>query len=414
MDSYSLIFLVVVGAVLVLKLALNRLQAMTIKANMGQVPAMFTGQISLEAHQKAASYNISKLNFNVIQEIFDSVFLVLFTLGGGIQLINDTVMKFIDLNTLTFGVIVIAVYSLTTTIINIPFSYISTFCIETKYGFNKTTLPVFIIDLIKGLFVGAIILLPLIYLILWLMNVMGSSWWLWVFITMVTFNLLIMMIYPVFIAPIFNKFQPLDDKELVIKIDALLKATGFKSKGVFVMDGSKRSSHGNAYFTGIGSSKRIVFFDTLIKQLNHEQIIAVLAHELGHFKHKHIVKQIIMSFAILFIGLFGASFLINEPSFYSALGVSTPSTANGLILLMMVFGLIQLPFAPLMSYMSRKNEFEADSFAAKYASSKDLIDGLLNLYRDNASTLTPNRLYVKFYYSHPPANERITALEART
>jgi STE24 endopeptidase len=243
------------------------------------------------------------------------------------------------------------------------------------------------------------------------MNSLGASWWLWVWLVLVGFNLLILIIYPTFIAPLFNKFTPLEDLELKAKIETLLSNCGFKSQGVFVMDGSKRSSHGNAYFTGLGASKRIVFFDTLLKQLSHAEIIAVLAHELGHFKRKHILKQMLISFGMLLISLFIYGLLINQEWFYRGLNVSHINHASGLLLLFIVTGAISLPLAPLMSFMSRKNEFEADDFAKANANAKDLISGLVKMYRDNASTLTPDELYVKFYYSHPPANVRIANLE---
>jgi STE24 endopeptidase len=258
---------------------------------------------------------------------------------------------------------------------------------------------------------GLIIGVPLLYLVMWLMNNLGNQWWLWVWGVLVVFNLLILIIYPTFIAPLFNKFTPLEDLELKAKIEQLLTTCGFKSQGVFVMDGSKRSSHGNAYFTGLGASKRIVFFDTLLKQLTQEEIIAVLAHELGHFKHKHILKQMIISFGITLLGLYVFSLLINQVWFYAGLHVSQISNASGLLLLFILTGLISLPLAPLSSFMSRKNEFEADDFAKTHANKQDLINGLVKLYRDNASTLTPDELYVKFYYSHPPASVRIRNLE---
>ncbi len=409
MNNY--IFCLVIFIVLLLKMILNILQAWTIKSNNKKLPSMFANYITLNEHQTAAKYNIAKLNLNLWQIVFEAIIMILFTVGGGIEFINNVVSKYINTSSLSFGVAVMILYFLINAILNLPFAYISTFYIETKYGFNKTTRLLFIVDLLKGLMIGAVVVIPLLYLVLWLMNTMGSSWWLWVFATIVGFNILVMMIYPVFIAPIFNKFEPLDDENLKVKINKLLNTIGFKSKGVFIMDGSKRSSHGNAYFTGIGSAKRIVFFDTLIKKLTPEQILAVLAHELGHFKKKHIIKQIIMNFIIMFIMLFISSHLLLEPIFYSSLGVTTINTANGLLLLMIVFNLVELPLAPLMSYLSRKNEFEADEFAIKYTNKNDLIDGLMKLYKDNASTLTPNKYYVKFYYSHPPASERIKALE---
>lgn len=243
------------------------------------------------------------------------------------------------------------------------------------------------------------------------MTNLTQNWWLYVWGVVVGFNLLALLIYPTIIAPLFNKFSPLEDLELKEKIMLLLNKCGFKSQGVFVMDGSKRSSHGNAYFTGLGNSKRIVFFDTLLKQLNHDEVIAVLAHELGHFKHKHILKQMFASFGLMLLTLYVFSLLINFNDFYAALNVQTINSLTGLLLLFLVTGVITLPLAPVFSFMSRKNEYEADNFAKLNSNKDDLISGLVNMYRDNASTLTPDSLYVKFYYSHPPANLRIANLE---
>jgi STE24 endopeptidase len=273
------------------------------------------------------------------------------------------------------------------------------------------TLGLFISDLIKSTLVGLLFGLPLLYLVFWLMNNLGSTWWLWVFAVIVGFNLGLLIIYPTFIAPLFNKFTPLADLDLKTKIEQLLTQCGFTSNGVFVMDGSRRSSHGNAYFTGLGMSKRIVFFDTLLKQLTHQEIIAVLAHELGHFKHKHVQKQMLLSFTLTFIALFIYSQLINQLWFYTSLNVSNINFASGLLLLAIITSVISLPLAPLTSFLSRRNEYAADNFAKTHSSSQDLITGLVKLYRDNASTLTPDGLFVKFYYSHPPASLRIANLE---
>lgn len=335
--------------------------------------------------------------------------MLIFTLGGGIDKIAQLTQ--FSHYPISSEVGLIIVYSLISSALGLPLSYYSTFKIEQAFGFNKMTLGLFIKDLIKGSLLGMIIGVPLLYLVMWLMHSLGATWWLWVWGVMVIFNLLILTIYPTFIAPLFNKFTPLEDLELKARIETLLSECGFKSQGVFVMDGSKRSSHGNAYFTGLGASKRIVFFDTLLKQLSHDEIIAVLAHELGHFKHKHILKQMLTSFGIMLVGLFVFSLLINQSWFYAGLNISQINPASGLLLLFILTSIISLPLAPLSSFMSRKNEFEADDFAKAHANKQDLISGLVKLYRDNASTLTPDDLYVKFYYSHPPANLRIANLE---
>lgn len=411
MHMYSQIFMVVVVAVLALKLYLSQMQMQAILKHMGQVPDTFKASVSLAEHDKAARYNVTKLKLSQIEDFVASGVLVLFTLGGGIEWLNLQVANFGTMHPLSQGVAIIVLYTIINSIIGLPFTIYSTFNIEQRFGFNNTTLKLFINDMLKGTLLAAVIGVPLIYLVLWLMQIMGSTWWIWVWGVLVGFNLLIMLIYPTFIAPIFNKFTPLSDVVLRNRITRLLEKCGFQSSGVFVMDGSKRSSHGNAYFTGMGQTKRIVFFDTLMKQLNHDEIEAVLAHELGHFKKKHIVKQMIISFALTLVILFIASLLLNQPAFYQGLGVTSVNTANGLILFMAIIGLVQLPFAPLSSYFSRKNEFEADDFAASQSDKKHLISGLIKLYKDNASTLTPDPLYVKFYYSHPPASVRIANLE---
>lgn len=409
MSQFSVIFLLILIADSGLKLWLNLRQKQAIHRSFNQVPTPFDQQITLVEHQKAAQYNLAKLAENRYELAYSALLILIFTLGGGIDWIARS---FTSANyPLSSEVLLIIVYTLFNSLLGLPFSYYSTFKIEQRFGFNNTTLKLFISDLVKSTLLGLIIGVPLLYLVIWLMNNLGNQWWLWVWGVLVVFNLLILIIYPTFIAPLFNKFTPLEDLELKAKIEQLLTTCGFKSQGVFVMDGSKRSSHGNAYFTGLGASKRIVFFDTLLKQLSQEEIIAVLAHELGHFKHKHILKQMIISFGITLLGLYIFSLLINQVWFYAGLHVSQISNASGLLLLFILTGLISLPLAPLSSFMSRKNEFEADDFAKAHANKQDLINGLVKLYRDNASTLTPDELYVKFYYSHPPASVRIKNLE---
>ena len=410
MHELSVCFVGLVAIILALKLYLNYRQQAAIKNHIDEVPDSFASKIKLYDHQKAAYYNLAKLKLNNFEEIFSSIILLAFTLGGGIQLINDH-LNSLQNNPLTLGVVVILVFGLANSILSLPFGLYATFGIEQEYGFNKTTVGLYIADLLKGIVVAGIIGVPLLYLVLWLMSILGSTWWVWVWIVLVGFNLSLLVIYPIFIAPLFNKFKPLEDVVLRNRINKLLEKCGFKSRGLFVMDGSKRSSHGNAYFTGIGKSKRIVFFDTLIKQLNHNETEAVLAHELGHFKKKHILKQMIISFGITLVILFILSLLINQPLLYISLHVSSISTYNGLILFSILLGLFSFPFAPLSSYFSRKNEFEADSFASEYSNKQFLISGLVKMYRDNASTLTPDPLYVRFYYSHPPASVRIAHLE---
>lgn len=409
MTLFSIVFILLLFIDCALKYYLNQRQISAINRSFNQVPAAFHSQISLEEHHKAGRYSLAKLNLGKIELIYGVILVLIFTIGGGI----DKIAQLTQLNNypISSEVGLIIIYSLISSALGLPLSYYSTFKIEQAFGFNKMTLGLFIKDLIKGTLLGLIIGVPLLYLVMWLMHSLGATWWLWVWGVMVIFNLLILTIYPTFIAPLFNKFTPLEDLELKARIETLLSECGFKSQGVFVMDGSKRSSHGNAYFTGLGASKRIVFFDTLLKQLSHDEIIAVLAHELGHFKHKHILKQMLTSFGIMLVGLFVFSLLINQSWFYAGLNISQINPASGLLLLFILTSIISLPLAPLSSFMSRKNEFEADDFAKAHANKQDLISGLVKLYRDNASTLTPDDLYVKFYYSHPPANLRIANLE---
>ena len=409
MSIFEVIFIVLVMVILLLKLYLNVRQMSAIRHNINQVPPTFSQKITLAQHQKAGNYNLAKLKTANIEEIYSSILILLWTIGGGITLLNYSTNT-LQHNAVTMGVVIILLFSLINSVLHLPFNLYKTFNIEQKFGFNNTTLKLFVQDLIKGLILSGIIGIPLLYLVLWLINRMGSEWWLWVWGVLVIFNLSLMYIYPVFIAPLFNKFTALEDVVLKNRINALLTKCGFIARGVFVMDGSKRSSHGNAYFTGLGKAKRIVFFDTLLKQLNHKEIEAVLAHELGHFKKKHILKKIIVSFIINLIVLYFMSILIEQPLFYNSLGVQAVSNYNGLILFMLVFGLLAVPLQPLSSYFSRKHEFEADNFAAINTNKELLISGLIKMYRDNASTLTPDPLYVKFYYSHPPASVRIANL----
>lgn len=406
---FSWVFAILLIFDVALKYHLNLRQKNSILNFFNAVPEAFSKQITLAEHQKAGRYSQAKLQLARVELFFGAIVLLFFTFGGGINMIGQ--LSTFGNYPLTSQVCLIIAYSIFSSVLFIPFSYYSTFKIEQEFGFNKMTMKLFIVDLVKGTAIALLIGTPLLYLVIWLMQNLGNSWWLWVWLVLVVFNLLILLIYPTFIAPLFNKFTPLEDFELKQKIETLLEKCGFKSQGVFVMDGSKRSNHGNAYFTGLGSSKRIVFFDTLLKQLSHDEIIAVLAHELGHFKHKHIIKQMIISFGITLVGLYLFSLFLSHEWFYTGMNVSVMNNASGLILLFIITNLVSLPLAPISSFMSRKNEFEADDFAKKHSNSKDLINGLVKLYRDNASTLTPDDLYVKFYYSHPPASTRIANLE---
>jgi STE24 endopeptidase len=301
---------------------------------------------------------------------------------------------------------------LLTSLIDLPFDYYKTFVIDGRFGFNKMTVAMFLGDLIKHGLIGLALGGPILLLALWLMQGAGAYWWLYLWFAWSAFNLIMLAVYPSFIAPLFNKFSPLHDEQLKIRIESLLTKCGFKSQGLFVMDGSTRSSHGNAYFTGFGASKRVVFFDTLLARLNTDEIESVLAHELGHFKHHHVIKRIVMLFSVSFLGLALLGWLMQQPWFYTGLGVQNASNYMALMLFLLVSPVFLFLLRPAMASYSRKNEFEADAYAAKQASAKDLVSALVKLYRDNAATLTPDPLHSAFYDSHPPASLRIAKLAA--
>lgn len=389
---------------------LDRRNIRHIYSNKNKVPVKFTDQISLEDHKKAANYSAEKLNTSQFFNLLGYGVLLAWTLGGGIDALNSRIRGF-ELSELWTGVAFIISFSIIGSLVSLPASLYNTFVVEQKWGFNKTTPKVFITDMIKGSIIGLIIGTPLIAGILWIMEKMGDYWWAYTWIFLSVFQLLMMWIYPTFIAPIFNKFEPLEEGEVKQKIEQLLGRTGFESNGLFIMDASKRSGHGNAYFTGFGKTKRIVFFDTLIKTLNADEIEAVLAHELGHFKRKHVLKLMIKAFVFSFIGLFVLGYLMKSQAFFNAHGVSSTEPYIALTLFMLVSGIYTFFITPLSSWTSRKYEFEADEFAAKHSSAKELISALVKMYKDNASTLTPDPMYSAFYHSHPPALIRVNFLE---
>ncbi len=409
LTNFGMFFLLCLACDCGLKIYLNYRQIQAVINKRDQVPAVFAAYISTTEHQKSANYSVAKLKLATIEALFITLFTAAMTFGGGINYLIDLLTTMLP--RLSAQVATIIAYFLLLQLAVLPFSYYSTFKIEEKFGFNKVTPQLFITDLIKGLILGLVITTPLLYLIIYLMQILNTQWWFWVWLITMGFNLLLLLIYPLLIAPLFNKFTPLDDPELDKQIMLLLKRCGFKSNGVFIMDGSKRSSHGNAYFTGLGKAKRIVFFDTLLKQLTHKEILAILAHELGHFKHRHVLKQLGLSSLITFVGLFIFSFLLDQDWFYHGFKVDQINAATGLLLLFIFSNSISLILAPGLSFLSRKNEYEADNFAKTHAHKEDLISGLIKLYRDNSSTLTPDNLYVQFYYSHPPASLRIANLE---
>ena len=410
MQTFTLIFIFFLIISTGMQLWLSLRQARHVAQNRSTVPEEFSDKITLQEHQKAADYTRAKGSFGRFNLLLSASILLLWTFGGGLNWL-DTVIRSFEWSPLTTGVAVIIAFSLISSLVDIPSSVYSTFVIEEKFGFNKLTAKVFTIDMLKGAALSVVIGIPLIMLVLWLMESMGDFWWLYAWAALTIFSVLMMWAYPKFIAPIFNKFQPLEEGEVLDRIKTLLSRTGFNSDGVFVMDGSKRSSHGNAYFTGFGKTKRIVFFDTLLKHLSPTQVEAVLAHELGHFKHKHVFKGMILSMTMTLAGFAVLAWLMKQDWFYTALGVQQSSTYMALLLFMLVSPAFTFFIGPIMSRWSRKHEFEADTFAAQQSDSGELISALVSLYKKNAGTLTPDPLYSAFYDSHPPASIRIAHLK---
>jgi STE24 endopeptidase len=412
MHTFTLLFLAALAATTGLRLWLAARQLRHVRANRDAVPREFAASISLASHQKAADYTVEKTRLGMVDTLLGAAVLLVFTLAGGLEWIATTWGRVLEVGGYAHGVALIGTLAVLTSLIEMPISLYRTFGIEARFGFNRMTWQLYVADAIKGAVIGALLGLPLLLVVLWLMAHMGALWWLYVWLAWVGFNLLVLTIFPTVIAPLFNKFKPLDDTSLKERIEGLLAKCGFRSRGVFVMDGSKRSSHGNAYFTGFGAGKRIVFFDTLIARLAPPEIEAVLAHELGHFRRRHIVKRMVWIFGASLVFLAVLGYLIDKPWFYGALGVQTPSTAMALALFFLVVPVFTFPFSPLGSIYSRKHEYEADAYAAEQASSADLVQALVKLYQDNAATLTPDPLHSAFYDSHPPAAMRIARLQA--
>jgi STE24 endopeptidase len=400
------------GASIVVQWILVQRHIKHIQANREAVPEAFCDKIPLEAHQKAADYTQAKVKTGLAELIIGSVFLLLWTLAGGLQLLDSWWRSFGFSEIWTGTGFILSIFVIMT-ILDLPMSIYRTFKLEESFGFNKMTPKIFIMDMIKNGIVGLSIGTPLLLLVLWIMENSGSLWWLYVWATWLSFSVFMMWAYPAFIAPLFNKFRPLEDGELKTRIENLLSRNGFKSQGIHVMDGSTRSAHGNAYFTGLGANKRIVFFDTLIDELSHDEIEAVLAHELGHFKCNHIKKRISVLGTVFLIGLGILGWLINETWFYNGLGVEQASSYMALILFLIASPAFTFFLQPLFSFISRQHEFEADDFAASQSLTDHLITALVNLYRENANTLTPDPLYSAFHDSHPPAPIRIAHLKGQ-
>ncbi len=413
--AMTLALALVLVANLLTKLWLSSRQARHVAQHRAQVPAAFAHTITLEAHQKAADYTLAKSRVNLIDLALDAVTLLGWTLLGGLDALNQLTLGWMDPG-MTQQIVLVLSFTLVGGLIGLPLSLYQTFGIEQRFGFNNTTPKLWVSDLAKGLLVGLVLGLPILWLVLWLMQAGGSLWWLYAWGALVVYQLFVMWIAPNVIMPLFNKFTPLEDASLKERVTALMTRAGFTAKGFFVMDGSRRSAHSNAFFTGFGAAKRVVFFDTLLAQLNGDEMEAVLAHELGHFKHRHILKMMITSFAVSLAGLALLGWLSQQIWFYTGLGVMPNLTggndALALLLFMLVLPLFTFFVSPLSARRSRKFEFEADAYAAANSNGQALGSALLKLYQDNASTLTPDPWYVAFYYSHPPASQRLARINA--
>lgn len=417
MQLLTSLFLTLLALEVMTRLWLARRQMQHVKQHREQVPVEFSARIRLRSHQRAADYTVDRTRLGMVETVFDAAVLLALTLGGGLHWIASSLESLLGPG-MTADIALVGAILLLIAVLHLPFTLYRQFGLEARYGFNRMTLKLFITDSIKGLLVALALGTPVVALILWLMQVAGQSWWFWAWFVWAGFNLVMMLIFPTWIAPLFNKFTALEDDDLRGRIEALARRCGFSINGLFVMDGSRRSAHGNAYFTGFGRSRRIVFFDTLLSKLTADEIEAVLAHELGHFKHRHITKRITMSLltALMMFALLG--WLGMQAWFYTGLGVAAPDTsivgATGLILFFMVVPVFTFWFTPLLNMLSRKDEFEADRFAAHQSDPEQLVSALVKLFDDNAATLTPDPVHSAFYDTHPPAAIRIRQLTAPT
>ena len=409
LTTFTTLFIAALVIRTAVELWLARRQLLHIRSHRAAVPDIFRESISLKAHQKAADYTISKLRFGLIEMAFSIVLLLLWTLAGGLNLLDTLWRASTDAPYLT-GIGFTLSFFLISSLLGLPFSLYRTFVIEQRFGFNRTSPTLFAMDIFKQILLLLLMGVPLIWAVLWLMNTAGLTWWLYAWLLWSGFTLFMLWAYPTFIAPLFNTFHPLVDESLKSRIEDLLSRCGFVSKGLFVMDGSRRSSHGNAYFTGMGSAKRIVFFDTLIERLRPDETEAVLAHELGHFKLSHIRKRLLLSLAISLAGFALLAFLSSKMWFYEGLGVFNPSPHAMLVLFLLAVPVFTFFLTPISNQYSRRHEFEADNFASKFSNAESLAQALVKLYEDNASTLTPDPLYSAWYDSHPPATIRLAQL----
>ena len=409
-SQFSAIFVSLLLTNLVVKAWLAWRQLDHVAAHRAEVPPAFRERIGIAAHHKAADYTAAQVRFGLLGALFDAALLLAFTVGGGIQTMYDLLSP-LAVASLLQGALLIAAVLLLQSLLEMPFDLYRTFRLESRFGFNKTTPRLYFTDTMKNLLLGAVLGLPLLFAVLWLMQGMGEGWWLYVWLLWVMFNLFLLFIYPSYIAPLFNKFEPLQDETTRTRIEALLKRCGFAASGLFVMDGSKRSTHGNAYFTGFGKTKRIVFFDTLLQRLTPSEMDAVLAHELGHFKRRHVLQRIALTFAVSLGFLWLLAQLMQAEWFHLGLGVEAQTTATALLLFIMALPVFTFALHPLASFWSRRHEFEADAYAAAQTDASALVSALVKLYQDNAKTLTPDPVYAAFYESHPPAPIRIAHLQ---
>jgi STE24 endopeptidase len=412
-ELMTLAFAAFLLASLAVRFWLASRQVRHVATHRDDVPAPFRQKVTLAAHRKAAEYTIAKTRFGMVEAAFATAVLLGWTLLGGLGLLNELLLGWMGPG-MAQQIALIAAFVFISGAIDLPFTLYGTFVIEERFGFNKMTFSLWLIDAAKGLLLAVALGLPLLWVVLWLMHAGGSLWWLYAWATVAAWQLLIMWIAPRFILPLFNKFTPLQDEELKVRVTRLMERCGFAAKGLFVMDGSKRSAHANAFFTGFGANKRVVFFDTLLAQLSHGEMEAVLAHELGHFKRRHIVKRMVSGFALSLAGFALLGWLSQQVWFYTGLGVrpnlAGANDALAVLLFMLAVPVFTFFVSPVFARLSRKHEFEADAFAAEHASGRDLAAALLKLYEDNASTLTPDPVFVKFYYSHPPASERLARM----
>jgi STE24 endopeptidase len=413
--SFTLIFTSLLVINLLIKFWLANRQMRHVAQHRAKVPDAFASVIDTAAHQKAADYTIAKLRLGHWDLALDTAMLVMWTLLGGLAFLDQVLLDLIGPG-MWQQIALVFSFTLISAVVSLPLSYVQTFHIEQSFGFNRMTLGLWLSDMLKGGLVAAALGLPLLWLVLYLMQSGGALWWVIAWGVLVAYQLFVMWLAPSVIMPLFNKFQPLEDATLKDRVIALMQRTGFQANGFFVMDGSRRSAHSNAFFTGLGKQKRVVFFDTLLKQLNADEMEAVLAHELGHAKLKHIPKSLLSSFAFTLVGLAGLGWLSTQTWFYEGMGIQphlgSANDAIALLLFMMFVPLVSFVTKPWQSARSRKHEFEADAFACQHANGADLRQALLKLYQDNASTLTPDPLYVAFYHSHPPAAQRLGRLTA--